>query len=95
MESTKGADMKAISIHLYRDDREEDYCGSWHVPCPDDDPRVADLEAANCGRFLGDDGVPGRAFFFADEIGEMLERAERETGCVAVALTREGDEVFV
>jgi hypothetical protein len=85
--------MHAYSIGLWKDSPEpqigEDgyetnYCGSYDVPCPDGDPRVADLAAAGCGRFLDELGEPRRAFFFADELSEMLCEAERRTECYAV-----------
>lgn len=81
--------MRATSISLYwprydETDPNANYCGSYHVPCPNGDPRVTDLEAVNCGRFLDENGVSCRAFFFADEIEDVLDRAARETGCEAV-----------
>lgn len=83
---------RATSIQLYSQitgsysTDDASYCGCWFVPCPDDDPRIADLEAMGLGRALDQDGTVTRAFFFADEIDDMLIRAERETGCcIAVA----------
>ena len=58
------------------------YCGCWHVPCPDDDPLLARLDAAGIGRFADEDD-PRRAFFFAEEIDEQIAAAEAETGCFA------------
>lgn len=86
---------KPISLHLYRDESEQDYCGSYHVPCPDGDPRIANLEAANCGRGRDEDGNTFRSFFFMDELKEMIARAERETECYVVARLADGTEVYI
>lgn len=78
--------MRATSIQLYSrrftdDSGEPAYCGCWFVPCPDSDPRIADLERLNLGLAVDEDGTITRAFFFADEIDAMIARARRETEC--------------
>ena len=75
--------MRATSIRLYSRTSayEPAYCGSFHVPCPDGDGRIPDLDEVGCGRFRDENGMPCRAFFFADEIEEMVALAERTTGC--------------
>lgn len=80
--------MRATSIQLYSrrsfdDAGQPAYCGCFYVPCPDGDPRIADLDRLNLGRALDEDGTVTRSFFFADEIEEMVERAERQTECFA------------
>lgn len=80
--------MRATSIQLYSRSSRDDagkpaYCGCYTVPCPDGDPKIADLNRLNLGRALGEDGTITRAFFFADEIDEMVTKAERATECDA------------
>lgn len=78
--------MRATSIQLYSRSAfsyDPAYCGCFHVPCPDGDPRIPDLNEVGCGRFRDENGTPCRAFFFADEIEEMAALAERTTGCYA------------
>lgn len=77
------------SIQLYSDRYtyagEPGYCGCWCVPCPTDDPIRPRLVAACVGTFRDDDGTTGRAFFFADELAEQIDRAERASRCRAEA----------
>lgn len=80
--------MRATSMPLYSRRFTDDagnpaYCGCFTVPCPDGDPRIPDLERLNLGRALEPDGTITRAFFFADEIEEMVALAERNTECFA------------
>ena len=80
--------MRATTIQLYSrrmndDAGEPAYCGCWWIPCADGDPRIKDMDRLNLGRALMDDGTVTRSFFFADEIDEMVARAERETECFA------------
>jgi hypothetical protein len=74
-----------FSIHLWRDDRHEDYCGCWHVAVSDDDAVVATLREAGFGCFRNEDGSIGRAFFLADELGEQMSEAESVTECFVEA----------
>lgn len=76
--------MTVYSIQLYGDASQRDYCGCYYVPCPDGDPRVVDLEAANCGRFLDGDGTVCRAFFFEDEAEGLAAQAAEALDCFAV-----------
>jgi len=91
--------MRATSIQLYSRNGYNEYggdpayCGCWFVPCPDGDPRIADLDRLNLGRALDQDGTVTRSFFFADEIDEMVDRAERETGCIAETAWEYGEAV--
>ena len=75
--------MKVASIHLFRNEIDSDhYCGCWWIE-DNDDPEVNQvLKACNVGKFRLDSGGIGRAFFIAKEIDEMVERAEKETGCI-------------
>lgn len=69
------------------DGYETNFCGSWSVPCADDDPAAARLDGTRFGRCVSPDGVVERAFFFQDELADQLARAERETGCFATYRT--------
>lgn len=85
--------MSVFSIHLWRDERHEDYCGCWHVPVEADDPVVATLRDAGFGCFRNEDGSIGRAFFLADELAEQMQAAERVTECIAEATVCEREAV--
>lgn len=90
--------MRATSIQLYSrtstdDDDKPAYCGSYFVPCPDGDPRIPDMERLNLGRASDRDGTVTRSWFFADEIDEMVARAEADTGCAAEVSWEHGEPV--
>ena len=75
------------AVHLWRDDRHEQYCGTWSVPCPDGDPFADRVRATErFGLFRDEDGTVGRAWFFADELPAQIDRAALVTECYTEAV---------